>query len=100
MLYYLSSIDILYFIGEPSAKKSKLETPEVPNKSNAALDDEVQWEYKLENTDSCNIEGPYSSSHMVQCVEENKFPDGVFARKAGSGAEFYNSKRIDFDLYT
>ena len=29
------------------------------------------------------------------------FPDGVWVRKAnGTEAKFYNSRRIDFDLYT
>ncbi|KAL1117643.1 hypothetical protein AAG570_003958 [Ranatra chinensis] len=58
----------------------------------------VMWELKrkMENED---VEGPYSTVQMekwAQCGEFGK--EGVFVRKCGS-LPFYNSNRVDFDLY-
>lgn len=45
---------------------------------------------------------PLSVSISLQTwVSEGYFPDGVYCRKLDPpGGQFYNSKRIDFDLYT
>ncbi|KAL8589439.1 CD2 antigen cytoplasmic tail-binding protein 2 [Nucella lapillus] len=59
----------------------------------------VRWEYKEENTDAAPVQGPFTSSQMLDWVEEGKFKDGVFCRKVGAQGQFYSSKRIDFDLY-
>ncbi|XP_062994424.1 CD2 antigen cytoplasmic tail-binding protein 2 [Elgaria multicarinata webbii] len=62
---------------------------------------EVMWEYKWENTNTSELYGPFSSSQMQDWVSQGYFPDGVYCRKAdNSEGQFYNSKRIDFDLYT
>ncbi|KAH0626383.1 hypothetical protein JD844_001330 [Phrynosoma platyrhinos] len=62
---------------------------------------EVMWEYKWENTNSSELYGPFSSSQMQDWVSQGYFPDGVYCRKVdNSEGQFYNSKRIDFDLYT
>ncbi|XP_053122137.1 CD2 antigen cytoplasmic tail-binding protein 2 isoform X2 [Hemicordylus capensis] len=62
---------------------------------------EVMWEYKWENTNVSELYGPFSSSQMQDWVSQGYFPDGVYCRKAdNSQGQFYNSKRIDFDLYT
>ncbi|XP_060112818.1 CD2 antigen cytoplasmic tail-binding protein 2 isoform X3 [Heteronotia binoei] len=62
---------------------------------------EVMWEYKWENTNTSELYGPFSSSQMQDWVSQGYFPDGVYCRKAdNSDGQFYNSKRIDFDLYT
>lgn len=79
---------------EPSAKKAK------PSSTADVASDEVQWEYKWKNVENEEIHGPYTSTQMQEMVDGNKFPDGVFCRKLGSGSEFYTSKRIDFELYT
>ncbi|XP_048373987.1 CD2 antigen cytoplasmic tail-binding protein 2 isoform X2 [Sphaerodactylus townsendi] len=62
---------------------------------------EVMWEYKWENTNTSELYGPFSSSQMQDWVSQGYFPDGVYCRKTeNSEGQFYNSKRIDFDLYT
>ncbi|KAL8176608.1 UNVERIFIED_CONTAM: hypothetical protein K2H54_036918 [Gekko kuhli] len=62
---------------------------------------EVMWEYKWENTNTSELYGPFSSSQMQDWVSQGYFPDGVYCRKMeNAGGQFYNSKRIDFDLYT
>lgn len=68
------------------------DTKESPN--------EVMWEYKWENEDKEEIHGPYTSQQMCDWTEEDYFPDGVLVRKVGAEGQFYNSKRIDFELYT
>lgn len=62
-------------------------------------DDEVMWEFKWENEESAAIYGPHPSSEMLRWVEEGYFEKGVWVRKAGQNSDFYNSQRIDFDLY-
>ena len=40
---------------------------------------------------------------MMKWTDEGCFGDGVWVRKVGKddeGGQFYNSKRIDFELYT
>lgn len=88
---------------------------------------DVMWEYKWENTGDAELYGPFTSSQMQVSpiclfsplpalpsvllqfcplflqtwVNEGYFPDGVYCRKLDPpGGQFYNSKRIDFDLYT
>lgn len=91
---------------------------------------DVMWEYKWENTGDAELYGPFSSTQMQvksfllhfasslppltplvlpqlcplflqTWVNEGYFPDGVYCRKLDTpGGQFYNSKRIDFDLYT
>ncbi|XP_029436309.1 CD2 antigen cytoplasmic tail-binding protein 2 isoform X2 [Rhinatrema bivittatum] len=62
---------------------------------------EAMWEYKWENTEGAELYGPFSSSQMQDWVNQGYFPDGVYCRKVeNSGGQFYNSRRIDFDLYT
>lgn len=88
--------------------------------------EDVMWEYKWENTGDAELYGPFTSTQMqvnpflpLFCprtpsvlhqlcllfpqtwVNEGYFPDGVYCRKLDPpGGQFYNSKRIDFDLYT
>lgn len=90
---------------------------------------DVMWEYKWENTGDAELYGPFTSTQMQVTpflplfsplsplnpsillqlcplfpqtwVSEGYFPDGVYCRKLDPpGGQFYNSKRIDFDLYT
>lgn len=43
----------------------------------------------------------FCSLFLQTWVNEGYFPDGVYCRKLDPpGGQFYNSKRIDFDLYT
>ena len=60
--------------------------------------------YKEVNTDDAKLFGPFTSEQMMEMSEKGDFKEaGVWCRKleeAGSTVAFYNSKRIDFDLYT
>ena len=63
----------------------------------------MKWVYKLENVDTAELKGPFTSQQMLDMSDTGKFPDaGVWCRRLdeSAGTAFYNSKRIDFDLYT
>ncbi|XP_054166996.1 CD2 antigen cytoplasmic tail-binding protein 2 homolog [Oppia nitens] len=63
--------------------------------------DEVMWEFKWDDTDEAKVFGPHSSQQMNDWVTEGHFDKGVYCRQLGkTDSQFYNSKRIDFDLYT
>ncbi|TKS92295.1 CD2 antigen cytoplasmic tail-binding protein 2 [Collichthys lucidus] len=62
---------------------------------------EVMWEYKWENEDNSEVYGPFTSQQMQDWVDEGYFSSGVYCRrKDQEGTQFYNSKRLDFELYT
>ncbi|XP_072273126.1 CD2 antigen cytoplasmic tail-binding protein 2 [Pyxicephalus adspersus] len=62
--------------------------------------EETLWEYKWENKDSAELYGPFTSSQMQGWVDQGYFADGVYCRRLGaSGGPFYNSQRLDFELY-
>ncbi|KAL7850077.1 hypothetical protein SRHO_G00194260 [Serrasalmus rhombeus] len=74
---------------------------EKKEKDNGRVSDEVMWEYKWENKESSELYGPFSSQQMQDWVDQGYFKDGVYCRRIDQeGAQFYNSKRLDFDLYT
>ncbi|XP_074641708.1 CD2 antigen cytoplasmic tail-binding protein 2 homolog [Tubulanus polymorphus] len=77
-----------------SALKSAEQKPE------GSTNDNVMWEYKWEDKHDAELHGPYTSDQMMNWADDGYFGDGVLVRKCGSGAQFYNSRRIDFDLYT
>jgi hypothetical protein len=58
--------------------------------------------YKLTNTDEARVMGPFTSTQMLEMSDKGEFgSEGVWCRKVTEAAlSFYNSKRIDFDLYT
>ena len=63
---------------------------------------QVIWEYKWTNDKDGQLFGPFTSADMLAWSEEGYFQDGVFCRKVdpkGEKGQFYNSKRIDFELY-
>ncbi|XP_078601360.1 CD2 antigen cytoplasmic tail-binding protein 2 homolog [Branchiostoma floridae x Branchiostoma japonicum] len=101
--------DILDMFGDSLDKdkgdSSQAKNGDTTNKSESKEEtadpasDEVCWEFKWENQPDAEVYGPHPSSQMLQWSEEGYFPDGVFVRKSGQ-SEFYNSKRIDFELYT
>ncbi|XP_062841034.1 CD2 antigen cytoplasmic tail-binding protein 2 isoform X2 [Trichomycterus rosablanca] len=67
---------------------------------NSAVSDEVMWEYKWENKENSELYGPFSSQQMQDWVDQGYFKDAVYCRRVDQdGAQFYNSKRLDFDLY-
>ncbi|KAK6050799.1 hypothetical protein COOONC_11697 [Cooperia oncophora] len=65
--------------------------------SNSVFDDEEQkWEYK--ESDTAEIQGPFTSSEMASRQQNGKLSSGGLARKCGT-ASFNPVARIDFDLY-
>uniref|UniRef100_A0A672H4C9 CD2 antigen cytoplasmic tail-binding protein 2 n=1 Tax=Salarias fasciatus TaxID=181472 RepID=A0A672H4C9_SALFA len=67
----------------------------------AVIKVEVMWVYKWENTASSVIYGPFTSQQMQDWVDDGYFSSGVYCRRADQeGSQFYNSKRLDFELYT
>lgn len=68
------------------------------------IDSIVKWVYKETNTDDAKLFGPFTSLQMLEMSEKGEFKEtGVWCRKSdenGPNDTFYNSKRIDFDLYT
>lgn len=87
---------------DESAKPST--TTAAATTANLLTDAAVKWVYKLENVDTAELKGPFTSQQMLDMSDSGKFPDaGVWCRRLDeetTGAAFYNSKRIDFDLYT
>ncbi|XP_034450106.1 CD2 antigen cytoplasmic tail-binding protein 2 [Hippoglossus hippoglossus] len=68
---------------------------------NRTVTDEVMWEYKWENKDDSEVYGPFTSQQMQGWVDEGYFSSGVYCRKIEQeGSQWYNSKRLDFELYT
>ncbi|XP_018430982.1 PREDICTED: CD2 antigen cytoplasmic tail-binding protein 2 [Nanorana parkeri] len=62
--------------------------------------EEVLWEYRWENKDKAELYGPFTSPQMQEWVDQGYFPNGVYCRRVNStGDQFYNSQRVDFDLY-
>ncbi|XP_040296864.1 CD2 antigen cytoplasmic tail-binding protein 2 [Bufo bufo] len=76
-------------------EEEKLATKEV-----AQTTDEVLWEYKWENKEGAELYGPFTSVQMQEWVDDGYFPEGVYCRRVDSASgQFYNSHRLDFDLY-
>ncbi|XP_028267816.1 CD2 antigen cytoplasmic tail-binding protein 2 [Parambassis ranga] len=68
---------------------------------NMKVSEEVMWEYKWENKDNSEIYGPFTSQQMQDWVDDGYFSSGVYCRRVDQeGSQFYNSKRLDFELYT
>ncbi|KAI1292043.1 CD2 antigen cytoplasmic tail-binding protein 2 -like protein [Halotydeus destructor] len=66
-----------------------------------SAEDSVQWEFKWENTEEAEKHGPVSNDQMKVWQGEGYFEAGVWVRQLGkSDSQFYNSKRIDFELYS
>ncbi|CAL1290707.1 unnamed protein product [Larinioides sclopetarius] len=81
--------------------KVAMPPPRTPTPSDAVdPTSEVMWEFKWEDKEDAKIYGPYPTSQMQQWVEEKYFENGVFVRQCGKqDSSFYNSKRVDFELY-
>lgn len=88
-------------VGEGEDTKKEPNTTNGSPQAEETKDDEVYWQYKWENTKNATLYGPYSSTYMLNWNEQGCFGDGVWVRKVGEDdGPFYNSKRIDFELYT
>ncbi len=84
--------------GEKEKEKEKSKD-EAAAENKMDLSDDVQWEFRWENADSAEVHGPHGTSEMIKWQESGFFDNGVFVRKLGS-KDFYDVKRVDFDLYT
>eukprot|EP00040_Diaphanoeca_grandis_P010153 m.51986 g.51986 ORF g.51986 m.51986 type:complete len:331 (+) comp21528_c0_seq1:151-1143(+) len=80
--------------------KAKEEAKASGKPTEAPDDGVVYFEYKW--TTTSEVFGPYSAQQMCDWQDQNFFKEGVLCRelKKDKVTEFYNSKRIDFDLYT
>lgn len=69
-------------------------------KEEVRASDDVLWEYKWENEDGAELYGPFTSAQMQEWVDDGYFSEGVYCRRMDSSSgQFYNSLRLDFDLY-
>ncbi|XP_053620131.1 CD2 antigen cytoplasmic tail-binding protein 2 homolog [Plodia interpunctella] len=58
----------------------------------------IKWEFKWNQNDS-DVSGPHSTEQMQKWSEDGYFKTGVWVRKHGEDSQFYNSNRMDFELY-
>ncbi|XP_077415521.1 CD2 antigen cytoplasmic tail-binding protein 2 [Vanacampus margaritifer] len=90
--------DELDMFGEKFDEKHGTQDDEEEGKR---VSEEVLWEYKWENEEKSEIYGPFTSQQMQDWVDEGYFSSGVYCRRLDQeGSQFYNSKRLDFELYT
>ena len=59
----------------------------------------VMFHFKWSKDENAELFGPFSAEQMCEWQDQDYFKNGVFCREVGK-AEFYDSKRIDFELYT
>ncbi len=61
----------------------------------------ILWEYTTDESSTDNLQGPFTTEHMIRLTNtEGKLDkDKVRCRRIGT-QQFYSIKRIDFDLYT
>jgi len=63
--------------------------------------EEVRWEIKLKNDETSEVQGPFTSAEMAKKQEQGDLDGGAYVRKkeTSSNGDWYQAKRIDFDLY-
>ena len=59
----------------------------------------VRFHYKWTDTPDAELFGPYTAAQMAEWQDQDFFKGGVLCREVGK-EEFYNSKRVDFELFT
>ncbi|KAJ8250863.1 hypothetical protein GJAV_G00214070 [Gymnothorax javanicus] len=92
--------DELDMFAEHIDSLDKEEMLEQEEEAAGILNEEVLWEYRWQNDEGAELYGPFTSQQMQDWVDEGYFKDGVYCRRVGEGsAQFYSSKRLDFDLY-
>merc|ERR1712168_25317 len=84
---------------ETAKHKPERQDNSVKKNADAFKSTDVRWEYKWKDDKDGILHGPFSSSEMMEWMEEGFFADGVLVRKFSTEGQFYDSKRIDFDLY-
>jgi len=83
-----------YLDGE---KKEDTETKSDSEAKKVVVLNEVSWEFKWKAEDG-ELHGPHDSQKMLDWQESGYFDAGVLVRKVGT-EEFWDSKRVDFELY-
>ncbi|XP_071028574.1 CD2 antigen cytoplasmic tail-binding protein 2-like [Oncorhynchus clarkii lewisi] len=93
--------DELDMFADKIDEKHSVKAPDKEDQNDETVSDQVMWEYKWDTEENSELYGPFSSQQMQGWVDEGYFKDGVYCRRIEQGsAQFYNSKRLDFDLYT
>ncbi|XP_004071229.1 CD2 antigen cytoplasmic tail-binding protein 2 [Oryzias latipes] len=93
--------DELDMFGDKFDEKVEEKSEDKEDEEDKRVTDEVMWEYKWDNKENTEVYGPFTSQQMQGWVDEGYFSDGVYCRRVDQeGSQFYNSRRIDFDLYT
>ena len=82
--------------GSEEKSSAPVEAPKEPS----LAENETNWFYKWKNEKEAETFGPFGSSQMLEWANQGFFGDGVWVRKSDQSGNFYNSKRIDFELYT
>lgn len=85
-----------------SDRKEEFKKPADPKDSSASAASSVGgvlWEYKKTDSADAKIKGPFTTSQMSKWSDDGTFGSGVLCRKYQSEGQFYNSARLDFDLY-
>ncbi|KAG7310638.1 hypothetical protein JYU34_003438 [Plutella xylostella] len=95
--------DLDMYADDFDQKEKQTLTSDGPSTSAAAEPEaeestEVKWEFKWKQDDE-EISGPHTSEKMQKWVNEGYFKTGVWVRKHGEDTSFYNSNRMDFELY-
>lgn len=93
------ALEVAFQQGSESSVSTTAKTQDTKTQESTSAMDETTWQYKWKNDKEAEEYGPYSSTQMLQWTNEGHFGDGVWVRKTNQSGEFYNSKRIDFDLY-
>lgn len=64
-----------------------------------SLEKITMWEYRfLSEFENSTLHGPVPNLKMIEMFKTNQFKEGDMARRVGTD-NFYDIKRIDFDLY-
>ncbi|XP_012233577.1 CD2 antigen cytoplasmic tail-binding protein 2 homolog [Linepithema humile] len=65
----------------------------------ASLEESVTWDLKWSQNENAEVHGPYSTQQMQAWAKEGYFKVGAWVRRTGQQNQFYNSARVDFELY-
>lgn len=93
--------DLDIFGEEPKRESNNVISNANTTATKTADDDDengVMWEYKWKESDT-ELLGPFSSKKMLDWCESGYFKEGAWCRKVGSTGGFYQTSRIDFDIY-
>lgn len=63
------------------------------------FEEKITWDLKWSQDENAEVHGPYSTQQMQAWAKEGYFKTGAWVRKTGQQNQFYNSARVDFELY-